>query len=112
MKHTPGPWEAKTVTSDHVLAPTVWSKNGQIAVVGPSTDHYEVMNVNARLVAAAPEMLEELKSIVRTITTAENLLDTASDKRSKNTITIQEYRSLMQSFRRDAQKAIDKAEGK
>ena len=69
-KHTPGPWKLRSVGRD-VLA----------IVAHPQHDHYEVevsrsvtnipglaegeeWSANARLIAAAPEMLEALEDIV------------------------------------------------
>jgi hypothetical protein len=59
-KHTPGPWEAKRET-DYVPA-QVWAEGRQIAeVYGESR---EVRAANARLIAAAPELLNALRDII------------------------------------------------
>ncbi len=60
-KHTPGPWVV-----DHMSAHLVRSqddKNGRhIAAVGPAnyTPRYDVDDANARLISAAPDLLEAL----------------------------------------------------
>ena len=60
-RHTPGPWEAKRET-DYVAA-QVWADGRQLAeVYGESR---EARAANARLIAAAPELLNVLQ---RTIT--------------------------------------------
>jgi hypothetical protein len=57
-KHTAGPWEAKRET-DYVSA-QIWADGRQLAeVYGESR---AVTAMNARLIAAAPELLNELKS--------------------------------------------------
>jgi hypothetical protein len=56
-KHTPGPWIVKTYTPNHGC----WNHWIQ-SKHGPSnTDEAEA---NARLIAAAPELLEALKELV------------------------------------------------
>lgn len=58
MKHTKGPWRVKPTSADQIIdSDTIW---GEIAIVAGSGNH-EVGQGNARLIAAAPEMLEELK---------------------------------------------------
>jgi hypothetical protein len=59
-KHTPGPWEAKRET-DYVPA-QVWAAGRQLAeVYGESR---EPRAANARLIAAAPELLKALQNII------------------------------------------------
>ena len=59
-KHTPGPWEAKRET-DYVPA-QVWAEGRQVAeVYGESR---EVRAANARLIAAAPELLKALLDLM------------------------------------------------
>ena len=57
-KHTPGPWmqplQANSVTIRH---PHVISDNGEIAIATWQGSE-QVTNANARLIAAAPELLE------------------------------------------------------
>ena len=63
-KHTPGPWRAVSMwadDADSVVAETSWF----CVMVEPSLHDYEnkeVDEANARLIAAAPEMLEALKA--------------------------------------------------
>lgn len=55
-QHTPGPWNAGSVSSDAVFA-----KGNCIAVTAAEVCDAEVNQANARLMAAAPEMLAQLK---------------------------------------------------
>jgi hypothetical protein len=59
-KHTPGPWEAKCET-DYVPA-QVWAEGRQLAEV--YGECREARAANARLMAAAPELLKALQEIV------------------------------------------------
>jgi len=56
IKHTPAPWEAHT-GEDYtvVMLPDECTDNASIAVYGSNDE------ANARLIAAAPELLEALK---------------------------------------------------
>ena len=67
-KYTPGPWFV-----DRHGAPTVYAEslNGggmlqEVAACG-STEVWTHQEANARLIAAAPELLEALQSIVRSL---------------------------------------------
>ena len=59
-KHTPGPWA--TDGGDTVVA-----MGNQIVVTAPAPDgaSREEMKANARLIAAAPELLEALKGMLQ-----------------------------------------------
>ena len=76
-EHTPGPWEAQLATGD--LVPSVITQNGDgIAEVYNFNPHDSSVAVaNARLIAAAPEILEALKLCFEVIdqVTAENMAD-------------------------------------
>ena len=69
-EHTPGPWSAEEWTSrarTTVLAPIEGVAGGiVIADCGPSRSGYcdSETEANARLIAAAPDMLEALKEFV------------------------------------------------
>jgi len=56
-RHTPGPWVAKgnNIWAGDECIGDVWSHDGQ----------WSTRDANARLIAAAPEMLEALKLIAR-----------------------------------------------
>lgn len=54
MKHTPGPWES---TTDGIEL-SITAKNGNLLATLAKGDE-----ANARLIAAAPELLEALKSM-------------------------------------------------
>ena len=59
-KHTPGPWEAKLETD--CVPVQVWAEGRQLAeVCGESR---EARAANARLMAAAPELLKALQDII------------------------------------------------
>lgn len=56
MTHTPGPWEIKESTGwDGAWCD--WHDVGPISLMGPKA------NVNSRLIAAAPDLLEIVKRI-------------------------------------------------
>ena len=65
-KHTPGPWVEDGQTGSVWQGPgPVDRKNGlRIAVVDISTDRAEEDRANARLIAAAPELLAACKVLV------------------------------------------------
>jgi hypothetical protein len=70
-KHTPGPWNSASLNqdSDHMEVFAGISDGDQVAVVkgyGLATGkHYEAI-ANARLIAAAPELLEALQMLSET----------------------------------------------
>lgn len=65
-QYTPGPWEADLIDSD---IPPYWIVKDQYGdtakVIGPAYD--TETKANARLIAAAPELLEALKTLVRRV---------------------------------------------
>lgn len=61
-QHTPGPWS--TTTPDDTF---ITSEGRDIAeIIGDYRVYHEVMEADARLIAAAPEMLEALEGCLRT----------------------------------------------
>lgn len=62
-EHTPGPWkwEGSTARPDKY----VYLQNGVHSLVGASLDGFTDNPYNARLIAAAPELLEALEKIVK-----------------------------------------------
>jgi hypothetical protein len=58
LKHTPGPWEYKC--GHHSKVFFVTTKRGSELLRVTNRDDWNVENANARLIAAAPEMLESL----------------------------------------------------
>jgi len=58
-KHTPGPWSIYSITFKgyHQIA---CAQGGRVCQVVPFKDEYKA---NARLIAAAPDLLEALKSM-------------------------------------------------
>lgn len=71
MPHTPGPWRVATVGESQIHNTPV---NGETPNLIATTEYYpsieglgqghETQKANARLIAAAPELLAELRSIV------------------------------------------------
>lgn len=62
-KHTPGPWDdASNYPESHSVR--IFSKCHYIATVGNSDDTKEQTEANARLIAAAPDLLVDLESCV------------------------------------------------
>lgn len=63
-KHTPGPWDAAIEHGCHAVIAAVAGEPKAVAIVGNRTpdDGYEATRfANARLIAAAPELLEALR---------------------------------------------------
>lgn len=69
-KHTPGPWKIRRVTHyDIRIAPE--SEPEHVSIAGMAIwgeEHREELEANARLIAAAPELLEALKDCVQWLT--------------------------------------------
>jgi len=66
-KHTPGPWQhsAKLSASENHRGFTVWNSDGWgLADVQPADEDGREGEANARLIAAAPELLEALQAVV------------------------------------------------
>ena len=59
-KHTPGPWEV-VVPADGLWPPRVFSGSKFIGMVNNSDDTQEQRVADARLIAAAPDLLEALE---------------------------------------------------
>lgn len=74
-KHTPGPWKADTPRFGYQNVrqdPADWDGRGyQLICTVPQskkgTNYGEMFEANARLIAAAPELLEALKRLLATI---------------------------------------------
>lgn len=64
MSHTPGPWNMHTDGCNQV-----WTTEGIVAIVRDGNDEgindSEQATSNARLIAAAPELLEALQKLMR-----------------------------------------------
>jgi hypothetical protein len=60
MKHTPGPWKAVTYSGEFDQ-PLVTSNDGFIARLNSFSNRQH--EANAKLIAAAPEMLEALQAV-------------------------------------------------
>jgi len=59
-KHTPGPWEALCTDPHHQLV--IFARSVEEFVCGV-TGHMPDAEANARLIAAAPDLLEALKRV-------------------------------------------------
>lgn len=69
-KHTPGPWEWETFKAP--ILPRLWSSDVIICDFGSDEPYYPVggtppNEANARLIAAAPELLEALKALINNV---------------------------------------------
>lgn len=60
MKHTPGPWYANGI----VVRPANVDRNPCIAVADDQDRLRDEQEANARLIAAAPELLEALRNLL------------------------------------------------
>jgi hypothetical protein len=74
MNYTPGPWDFRgslgPASNPHAKGPHIVEANGtQIAIM--SGWRSDVTEANARLIAAAPELLKELRHLVRLLEPAE-----------------------------------------
>lgn len=67
MAHTPAPWDDAS-NYPNVPSVRIFARTHYIATVGSSDDPKEVTEANARLIAAAPELLAALKSVVSAYT--------------------------------------------
>lgn len=64
-KYTPGPWNIEN-TGDGELE--IWNQNTFIAAVPREHPHEVNITANARLIAASPEMLSALKTVIAAFT--------------------------------------------
>ena len=64
MKHTPAPWDISTYDGEFGVYSSVRPENNDIALVRSSFNETE-NQANARLIAAAPELLEALEHLVK-----------------------------------------------
>lgn len=68
---TPGPWKAHTIKTDYGLPYTPVSAKTLLArVYSEAFGDHEESEANARLIAAAPDLLEALESYVTTMAIA------------------------------------------
>lgn len=64
MKHTPGPWNRIIADGYTVRHPQIYSDTGPVANATWLGDgRLDELNANARLIAAAPELLEALRGL-------------------------------------------------
>ena len=99
LKHTPGPWSARLLDQDDAW-PCIRALQDEVYIVPPGYDgyyadfgvtgrSYDEARANARLIAAAPDLLEAAKGIIYCIESGDGVVC---------------YRALLS--------AIDKAEGR
>jgi hypothetical protein len=74
FKHTPGPWDAVDKRPDGFTGYSVFSGNQFVAYVGDS-DRVTPVEANARLIAAAPELLEACQKLLPAYGEAHALYD-------------------------------------
>ena len=100
---TPGPWEKATIGIGTNLKQVVWlgEKTGRrIQVIGTGRDH-----ANARLIAAAPELLEQCKLF-------EKVLKAIGDMGYKDEIDLDSHSWLMRTMElREVLAKVDGGEG-
>lgn len=64
MKHTPGPWTVGTrITDDNTLPIESGGKASPLAYVAPRPFYDDTQAANARLIAAAPDLLNHLEGL-------------------------------------------------
>lgn len=68
-KHTPGPWQLERLTGDHdigirVTGPVVSGYTAFIRTGWPHENQRVEQEANAKLIAAAPDLLEALMTLV------------------------------------------------
>lgn len=78
-KHTQGPW-VTSATDDTVVVDATGLEVAAIDGDYNDPDTWPQMEANARLIAAAPEMLEALKATVASLVAAVSLLKRGSKK--------------------------------
>lgn len=92
LKHTPGPWSCMSESAhegayvdDCVHSVSKAAGRADIICLSPSHEDYELSaamwDANARLIAAAPELLEVSKELVRALELAYGIEDGYSDDR-------------------------------
>ena len=64
-KHTPGPWEVHKMTSTYQIP--IWAESKWIGNIDAGIDA-DIAEANARLIAAAPELLEACKEAFGVLT--------------------------------------------
>lgn len=77
-KHTPGEWfTCRGVSSIYIEARLRQGVVQEIAACGPTEAGHEQQEANARLIAAAPELLEALQAVVAVADRATDEFDRA-----------------------------------
>ena len=69
IKHTPGPWftHREGFSTVYVEARIGGGLIQEVAACGPTAEGHEQQEANARLIAAAPDLLEALKWVQRAV---------------------------------------------
>ncbi len=83
-KHTPGPWFAKRegFSTVYVEARIGGGWVQEVAACGPTEAGQEQQEANARLIAAAPELLEALQSVLNSCLDSQGLADAYKQARA------------------------------
>ena len=81
MKHTPGPWQAVKWddNADDVVGWSVVDSEGAMLPESEMTGDIEEAEANARLIAAAPDLLEALKICIEVLEDSGNYPWTLED---------------------------------
>jgi hypothetical protein len=87
MSHTPGPWQTDQAEHDAPYQDIrIHAGKGSICRVwiddAPVHDYNAEQRANARLIAAAPELLEALKRLMGETTTMQDALEAAQQARA------------------------------
>lgn len=83
LKHTPGPWEAVKHSSDKFWYVKHKNSNNAIVIYDAGTE--SETGANAKLIAAAPEMLEALEMILFNHDNSEDFFKKATEAYNKAT---------------------------
>ena len=114
-KHTPGPWVAECDPSNNnsEIATIAWVADWCVGIPTPGypggnyrDTEYGLAEADARLIAAAPDLLKALRSVIDALESREDVYDGSDGEPRPN-----EAMSLLSEFGDVARAAIAKATG-
>ena len=82
MSHTPGPWRVEPCTNGGMILIRADGKHG----AHPQTHLQIVPEADARLIAAAPDLLEACKALIRSIDGVESSITTSGIQQIRTAI--------------------------
>jgi hypothetical protein len=87
MSYTPGPWEISRICNTHITAKSrsIASAGGYSSNVNPE-QVFQENQANSCLIAAAPELLEALESIIGELPTNRDWLNPILERAAKDAI--------------------------